>query len=290
MMSFDWNQMRGFLATAEAGSLSAAARRLGLTQPTLSRQVAALEAELGVTLFERVGKTLVLTQTGTALLHHARAMGEAAERLSLLATGRSEAVEGLVSISASEAIAAMVLPPIVRRIRQEAPGLSIEIVSTNALSDIRRREADIAIRHVRPTEPELFGRMIREASACFYASDAFVAKHGLPVTAEEAQGLPFIGFDRSSRYADQLRDIGIETGEKSFPVLSDSSLACWEMMREGLGICVMMDDIARTTPGIVQVLTAVPPVTFPLWLVTHRELHTSRKIRLVFDMLAEGLA
>ena len=102
MDHLDWNQLKAFLETAETGSLSAAARKLGLTQPTLSRQVAAIERQLGVTLFERVGKAMVLSGTGLALLDPARVMGAAAEDLRMAATGQSQAVDGVVCISASE--------------------------------------------------------------------------------------------------------------------------------------------------------------------------------------------
>ena len=136
MTNLDWNQLKAFLETAETGSLSAAARKLGLTQPTLSRQVAAIEQHMGVTLFERVGKAMVLTPTGLDLLEHARAMGAAAEALGLAATGRSEAVGGVVSVSASDAVAAYLLPPIVQRLRAQEPGIAVEVISSNALSDL----------------------------------------------------------------------------------------------------------------------------------------------------------
>jgi DNA-binding transcriptional LysR family regulator len=289
MDQFDWNQLRGFLATAEAGSLSAAARKLGLTQPTLSRQVAALEASLGVTLFERVGKTLMLTATGVELLDHAKAMGGAADALSLAATGRSQDAEGIVSISASDGMAAFILPRIVKRIVLEAPRIAIEVVASNALSDLRRREADIAIRHVRPDQPDLIGKLIREATAGFYASEEWVAKNGRPMTAKEAQTARFVGYDRTGQFANHLRGLGLSVGADQFPVMTDNSVANWELVRQGLGIGVMMDDIAAVTSGVVRVLEDVVPVTFPVWLVTHRELHTSRRIRVVFDMLAEEL-
>lgn len=131
-MDIDWNRARAFLATAEAGSLSAAARKLGLTQPTLSRQVAALESDLGIALFERVGKTLVLTETGESLLEHVRTMGEAAIAMAFAASGRAQEIEGRVSISATDAYAAYVLPEIVERIRREAPQISLVIVASNS--------------------------------------------------------------------------------------------------------------------------------------------------------------
>ncbi|MDP2406180.1 MAG: LysR family transcriptional regulator, partial [Hydrogenophaga sp.] len=121
MDQLDWNQLKAFLETAETGSLSAAARKLGLTQPTLSRQVAAIERSMGVTLFERVGKAMALTPTGLDLLEHARAMGTAAEALGLAATGRSQAVGGVVSVSATDAVAAHLLPPLLRRLREQEP-------------------------------------------------------------------------------------------------------------------------------------------------------------------------
>jgi DNA-binding transcriptional LysR family regulator len=175
---------QGLSGNRETGSLSAAARKLGLTQPTLSRQVAAIEQRMGVTLFERVGKAMVLTPTGLDLLEHARAMGAAAEALGLAATGRSQAVGGVVSVSASDAVAAYLLPPLLKRLREQAePGIADRGDPSNALSDLLRREADIAIRHVKPEQPDLIARLIREATAGFYASEAWVQTHGHPRSA-----------------------------------------------------------------------------------------------------------
>lgn len=290
MIEFDWNQTRGFLATAEAGTLSAAAQKLGLTQPTLSRQVAALEEELGVTLFERVGKRLLLTETGLELLEHAKKMGAAADLIALSATGRSETVGGLVSVSASDSIAVHLVPPILERIRKEAPQIQVEIIASNELSDLRRREADIAIRHVRPEEPELIAKLVRDAKAGFYASEGWVARNGMPRVAEELVGTDMIGFDRGGRYIEHLKGLGLPVEHINFPLISENSLVIWEMIKRGLGVCIMMDDIARLQPEVVRILEDMEPVTFPIWLVTHRELHTSRRIRIVFDILADELA
>ncbi|MCY1062829.1 LysR family transcriptional regulator [Nannocystis sp. SCPEA4] len=290
MDHLDWNQLRAFLETAETGSLSAAARKLGLTQPTLSRQVAAIEQQLGVTLFERVGKAMQLTSTGLELLEHARTMGSAAEELALVATGRSQAVEGMVSISASDAVAAYLLPRAIHRIRQVAPRIVVEVVSSNALSDLRRRESDIAVRHVNPDQPDLIGRLLRETTASFYASESWIAAHGHPRTADEVAAHEFIGVDRSGRYLEHLRAIGLPLTTAHFPLYSENTVTAWELVRQGLGIGAMMDDVARLTPGVVRVLEALPPVRFPIWLVTHRELRTARRIRVVFDVLAEHLS
>jgi len=290
MNKMDWNQLRAFLETAETGSLSAAARKLGLTQPTLSRQVAAIEQRMGVTLFERVGKAMVLTPTGLDLLEHARAMGAAAAALSLAATGRSENVEGVVSVSASDGVAAHMLPPLVRALREQEPGIAIEIISSNALSDLLRREADIAIRHVKPEQPDLIARLIRHATAGFYASETWVEVHGHPRNAEDAATLAFVGSDRSGHYLRHLQQHGLPVSEANFSCYAHHSVVNWALVRYGMGIGAMMDEIALGTPGIVRVLDDVPPVRFPIWLVTHRELRTSRRIRVVFEALAKGLA
>ncbi|MDO9131614.1 LysR family transcriptional regulator [Hydrogenophaga sp.] len=290
MNQLDWNQLKAFLETADTGSLSAAARKLGLTQPTLSRQVAAIERQMGVTLFERVGKSMSLTPTGLELLEHARAMGAAAEALALAATGRSQAVGGVVSVSATDAVAAHLLPPMVRRLRELEPGIVIEVISSNALSDLLRREADIAIRHVKPEQPDLIARLIREASASFYASEDWVRIHGHPRNAEDAAHLAFVGADRSGQYLSYLRQHGLPLSEANFSCYAEHSVASWSLVRQGMGIGAMMDEIARETPGVVRVLDDVPRVHFPIWLVSHRELRTSRRIQVVFEALAQGLA
>ncbi|RZJ15800.1 MAG: LysR family transcriptional regulator [Acidovorax sp.] len=289
MDNLDWNQLKAFLQTAQTGSLSAAARKLGLTQPTLSRQVAAIEQQMGVTLFERVGKAMVLTPTGLDLLEHARAMGTAAEALGLAASGRSQAVGGAVSVSATDAVATYLLPPIVQRLRAQEPGIAVEVIASNALSDLLRREADIAIRHVKPEQPDLIARLVREAQAFFYASEAWVQTHGHPRSAKDAAHLPFVGTDRNGHYLAYLRQHGLNLNEDNFSCYSDHTVAHWALVRQGMGIGAMMDEIAGGTPGMVRVLDEVTPIRFPFWLVSHRELRTSRRIRVVFEALAEGL-
>ncbi len=290
MDNIDWNQLKAFLETAETGSLSAAARKLGLTQPTLSRQVAAIEQRMGVTLFERVGKSMALTPTGLDLLEHARAMGAAAESLRLAASGRSQTVGGVVTVSATEGAATHFLAPLVRQLREKEPAIVIEVVTTDTQSDLLRREADIAIRHVKPEQPDLIARLVREAQAHFYASEDWVRAHGHPRRADEAAHLPFVGADRSGHFLAYLRQHGLPLSEENFSCYADHAMTQWALVRQGMGIGAMADEIARDTPGIVRVLDDVPPVRFPIWLVTHRELRTSRPIRLVFDALARGLA
>jgi DNA-binding transcriptional LysR family regulator len=201
-----------------------------------------------------------------------------------------QAVGGVVSVSATDVVAAHLLPPVVRLLREKEPGIAIEVISSNALSDLLRREADIAIRHVKPEQPDLIARLIREAEANFYASEDWVKVHGHPRHVEEAAHLPFVGSDRSGQFLDYLCQHGLPLSEANFSCYSDHSMAQWALVRHGMGIGAMMDEIARDTPGIIRVLDDVPPVRFPIWLVTHRELRTSRRIRVAFEALAKGLA
>lgn len=289
-ISFDWNQVRAFLATAEEGSLSAAARALRMTQPTLSRQVSALEQELGVTLFERGHRSMNLTSPGIELLEHVRAMGEAATRISLTASGQSQTVEGHVSITATNMFATYHLPPILERLRDEAPGIEIEVIAANELSDLRRREADIAIRHARPTHTELIGRHIGGTTAHFYAAKSYLDRIGRPEKPGDLADADFIGFEQQDLMVNEINQLGIPVTKHSFKTYSASSTVILALMEQGLGISIMSKDIAATRPELELVLPDLPPFDIPVWLVTHRELHTSRRIRIVFDLIAEHVS
>lgn len=289
MSDIDWNLARAFLATADCGSLSAAARQLGLTQPTLSRQVAALEADLGVTLFERLGKRLVLTDTGASLLGHVRAMGDAAGAMRLAASGRAADIAGRVSISATDAYAAYILPEILARIRRAAPQITVSVISTDSISDLRRREADIALRHVRPTDEGLIGQLMGESHAGFYAAPEWLARHADLRQIADLAPQDLIGFDEPQRFTETMRGMGMQVTDEGLRLISNSSLMIWEMVRRGLGTAAMLREIAERTDGVLRILPEVQLPRFPLWLVTHRELRTSRRIRLVYDILAEEL-
>lgn len=290
MKALDWNSARAFCATADAGSLSAAARKLGLTQPTMSRQVSALEAGLGVTLFERVGKRLVLTETGRSLLEHARAMASAADAMALAAEGKSQDLAGRVVISATDAFAAYVLPEIVAHIRDLAPQITLVVIATDSLSDLRRREADIAIRHVRPTEPELIGRLVVEMMAHFYAADTWVARNGLPRSAADLGNVDLLAFEPVERFIEHLSRVGITVTADQCRIASANAVALWEMTRRGLGVGMMLGACAERMSGLVRLLPDLPGTPVPVWLVTHRELHTSKRVRLVFDGIAAQLS
>lgn len=289
MQQPDWNHLRAFLATVETGSLSAAARSLGLTQPTLGRQVAALEQELGVLLFERVGRSLAPTLAGRELFESARSMGEAASRLSIIASGQSQSIEGLVRITASDIIAAYVLPPILQQLHAVAPGIEVEIVAANEVRDLMRREADIAIRHVRPEQPDLIARRCRGTTAHLYGATSYLDAHGRPATGADLAEARFIGYSEADGLVTELNARGVPVTRRNFQWNTGSVVTAWEMIRQGLGIGVMFRDVAAGAPGVEPVLPDLAPFDVPIWLAVHRELHTSRRIRLAFDLLAEAL-
>ena len=288
--SFDWNHVRSFLVTADEGSFSAAAKALAIAQPTVGRQVAALEEELGVTLFERVGRGLALTPVGLELVEHVRAMFAGALRVSRVAAGQAVSLDGPICIAASELVASYLLPPLVAKLRTLHPGVSVEIVASNAAQDLRRREADIAIRNFRPDDPELVARKIRDSEAYLYATPAYLRTLGKRVTREALTRAAFVDFDHSGTFRKGLAAaLGLTLGEASFPLVSQSQHVQWALVRESAAIAIMMAEVGDAEPAVVRALAELPPIVVPMWLVTHRDVKTSRRVRVVADFLAEGL-
>ena len=290
MMDLDWNHLRAFHATATLGSLSAAARHLGLTQPTLSRQVAALEERLGVALFERVGRRLVLSEVGAQMLERIATMSEAADLVVLTASGQAQEIGGTVTISATDTYAAYLLPAMIERLRRVAPQVTIGVVATNDLSDLHRRDADIAIRHVAPDRPGLIGRHVRDTEAHFYASEGWLAQNGVPGEVADLGRAGLIAMEDTAAFSGYLQGIGIPVGPGDFRLVSNSSVTIWEMVKRGMGVAPMLREIAERTPGVVRLLPGMAPITVPVWLVTHAQMQASPRIRLVQDCLAEDLA
>lgn len=286
---FDWNHIQAFLATAKLGSLSAAARSLRVAQPTVGRQIEALEQQLDVTLFQREGRGFSLTQTGLELLDHAEAMGDAANLLSLTAVGQSQSIEGKVCISVSEFYAVHILPPILVGLRGAEPKIEIEIVASHASSDLRKREADIAIRNFRPKETDFIARKIRDVPARLYATQAYLDKVGNPRLPADLGRADFINLQHGTALMEGLNQFGMGLTPDNFPILTEDYNVMWECVRQGLGIGVIDARIGDADPMVVQVLPDLEPLMFPIWLVAHRELSTSRRMRMVFDFLAERL-
>lgn len=285
-ITFDWNRARAFLVTAEEGSLAAAARAMGMNQPTLGRQVAALEEEIGFKLFTRRGRGLKLTPNGVKLLEHVRLMGDAANQFSLSVTGKSGGIEGEVSITASELLSAFMLPPMIQRLREVEPGIEIEINATNAERDLNRREADIAIRNFRPTQLDLIAKRLCSVRGHLYAAKSYLKQLGNPKSIADLDKANYIDTEKPGRLLALLNSQGFNLTRANFPVISNSHIVQWELVKQGAAISATVEEIGDSEPLVERIaLFDEPLITMDLWLVTHNELRTNPRIRRVFDFL-----
>ncbi len=288
-INFDWNRARAFYITAEEGSFSAAAKALRVTQSTLGRQVAGLEEELGVVLFQRVGKGVEITPTGLQLVEYVKEMADAANRFSLVASGQADSIEGTVIISASEAFAVYLLPPILKELRELEPGIRIELVATNLSSDLRRREADIAIRNFLPKHSDLIAKKVKNKNAYLYASKEYIKEKGPFKRKTDLLNAEFIGFADNEEYIEGLNNVGIKLEADNFPYLSGNHIAHWSLVKSGAGIGVMTENIGDSDQNVEKILKNIAVFPVQSWVVSHRELKTSRRIRFVFDFLVQAL-
>lgn len=287
--TFDWNHLRAFLTTLEAGSYSAAARVLGVSQPTVGRQVAQLETTLGTTLFDKVSGRLELTDAGLGLVEHARAMRDAAHRVTMVADGQAQTLVGSVSITASQAVSAYYLPAAVRRLRDEYPGIRVVLEVSNEARDLHRREADIAVRNFQPEHPDLIARKVAVVDAGLFASPAYIEREGPLDTPAQVAGAEIFDFDGSMRVRDGLRALGLPVDEDTFRVQVADHLVQWSLCREGLGIAMMMAPVGNADPAVQRLLPDLR-IPIPIWLVVHREVKTSRRLRVVYDVLRDVFA
>ncbi|CDX46967.1 LysR family transcriptional regulator [Mesorhizobium plurifarium] len=289
MKEFDWNLIKSFVAVAETGSLSGAARRLAASQPTLGRHIAELEAALGVTLFRRGRRGYELTEAGGTLYERGRAVSAEANAFSLLALGAVEAIEGTVRIAASEVVAAFVLPDMMARLGEEEPGIEVEIVASNQVENLLRRDADIAIRMVRPAQNELVARKVTDIPLCLCAASAYLDLRGRPETPADLADHALVGFDRSDEIIRGFTAFGIPVGRSHFRFRTDNQIVLWEAVRSGNGIGIGQEPLADRDPGLEKLLPDVPLPVLPVWLAMHRDVRTSMRIRRVADFLHEEL-
>ncbi|WP_391090378.1 LysR substrate-binding domain-containing protein [Vibrio sp. NH-UV-68] len=289
-ISFDWNRTRAFLAAAELGSLSAAAKSLCVTQPTLSRQVSALEHELGVALFERSAHKLKLTRSGDELLNIAREMGDVAHKFSMAANGQSEALTGVVVISACQLDAVYRLPPVLSKLRRKEPNISIELVVTNDLSDLKRRDADIALRSFQPTQPTLIAKKLGEEQVYLYGTREYLQPFFDLRATRDFSDIQIIGFGNNRRIIEQFAEYGWQLVEDNFKLSTEFQPAQLELCKNHLGLMYLPEDIAKQEPKLIRSPEDFfPMMQIPLWLVCHEELRTNLRVRRVFDLLAAEL-
>lgn len=285
----DWTYIRAFLAVAQAGSLSGAARSLSLSQPTLSRHVKAAEAACGGELFSRKASGLQLTDFGRMMLGPAQEMYEASARFQTLAAGQDMRVSGTVRITASMVVSHYLLPPIFSKLREAEPEIEIELVASDSTQNLIFREADIAVRMFRPTQLDVVARKIADSAMALYASHDLIARFGQPNSLEALERFPFVGFDASDLIIRYLRSIGLDVGKDFFAVRCDDQAAFWKLVCSGCGVAAMQTVIGDAEPDVQRLdfQPAIPPL--PIWLAAHDAMHKTPRIKRVWDFLANGL-
>ena len=286
----DWTLLRSFLAVLREGSLSGAARRLRLAQPTLGRHIAALEADLGQALFTRAPGGLSPTGAAQAIRPMAEAMEQAAATLVRAAAGAADPARGTVRITASEVMGVHVLPPILAALQRRHPGLVLELVLANRASDLLRRDADIAVRMFPPRQDALLARRLGQVPLGLYAHRDYVARHGRPETVAELARFHLIGFDRDDSSARAVAGGVLPIDRSLFRVRSDSDLAQIALLRAGLGIGALQHRMAAGQAELVAILSEQIVFNLELWLAMHEDQRSSPPVRAAFEVLADGLA
>jgi len=284
--NFDWSLIRSFLAALDHGSLLGAARALGATQPTLGRHIAELETELGVVLFERTGRGLLPTETALRLAESARAMEDGANQLARSVSGAQKSVSGTVRITASQPVACFVMPPVLAQMRAALPEVQVELVSSNEVSNLLRREADIALRMVQPDQSTLVAKRIGKVTLGVYAHRDYLRRRGTPRQVADLLGHELIGNDRDQTLLRGFASFGYPVPREAFAFRTDDLIAYWEAVRAGLGVGFLADYLARGDNRLAPLLPMLKIPPLPIWLTVHREIRTSPRIRAVYDFLA----
>ena len=286
----DWSLLRSFLAVAESGSLSGAARVLGLSQPTLGRHITETETALKLTLFTRTARGLALSVAGTALLPHAQAMQEAAQALSLAAAGRNADMSGTVRITASQIMATYILPAMLADLRMREPQIEIELAPSDTTENLLFREADIAVRMYRPTQLDLITRHLIDLPLGLYAAKTYLIRVGRPTTPDEVLARDLIGFDRSDQMLRMLQGLGISRTRNDFPLRCDDQVVYWNLVRAGCGIGGMQCLVGDADPLVERIAPFVALPSLPVWLTAPEALRQTPRIRRVFDYLVEAFS
>jgi DNA-binding transcriptional LysR family regulator len=288
MDNLDWSLIRSLLAVAEAGSLSAAARATGISQPTLGRHVQAAEAALGVPLFTRVAQGLVLTEAGQALMPAAKAMQAAAAELALTAAGRVTGIAGSVRITASRVVSHTILPPILAQLRAEEPGIQIDLVPSDTSENLLFGEADIALRMYRPTQGDLVARHVGDLALGLYAARTYLDRVGRPTSPEDLMRLEFVGEDRQDQIIRVMGRLGIAVSRSFFPVRCDDPLTYNALIQAGCGLGGMLRRLGDADPALERIDVIPDLPSLPVWLTAAPQLRQSPRLRRVWDALATG--
>ena len=280
---------RSFLAVLNEGSLSGAARALGVAQPTVGRHIASLEKSLNLALFTRSQTGLMPTEAALALRSYAESMNSTAAALERVAASQGSGVRGTVRMTASDVIGVEVLPPIIASLRDEHPELVVELVLTDRMQDLLRREADIAVRMARPRQELLVARRIGEIELGLYAHQRYLSRHGTPKSMADVAHHALIGFDQPTLF---VRGAGKSLSgwrREAFAMRTDNNLAQLALIRAGAGIGVCQAAIARRDDALVRLFPRQFSLPLDTWITMHEDLRHSPRCRVAFDALVEGL-
>jgi DNA-binding transcriptional LysR family regulator len=286
----DWNLYRSFLAILQEGSLSAAARKLGLTQPTIARHLEALEEALGAELFVRSQRGLLPTELALELQPQAESLAATASALVRKASGSVGEVRGTVRISASEVVSVEHLPPILATLRQRYPALAIELVASNTVDDLLRRDADIAVRNVEPAQEALVAKRLPKVQLGLHARRDYIERRGLPKSLADLAAHDLIGFDQETPFIRAVIQRFPVFERSTLALRTDSNLVQLAAIRAGLGIGICQVPIAGRNTNLVRVLPKDIAIDLGVWIVMHEDLRSNARCRTVFDALVEGLA
>lgn len=287
---FDWGLVRSFLAALDHGSLLGAARALHMSQPTLGRHIAELESQLGAVLFERTGRGLIPSATALQLADSAREMETGALQMARMLSGSQAQAAGTVRITASAPVANHLLPSVLAAMRQALPDIQVELVASNQVSNLLRREADIAVRMVRPDQATLVARKLGDVALCACAHRGYLARRAPLRRPEDLLAHDLIGNDADPSIVQGFRALGYPVTRESFAFRCDDFVVQWQAVRAGLGIGFAASYLLRSDPEVAEVLPGQLPLpSLPMWLAVHREIRTNKRIRAVYDFLAQAL-
>jgi DNA-binding transcriptional LysR family regulator len=251
--------------------------------------VAELETQLGVVLFDRTGRGLLPTDAARRLADAARAMQNGADQLARTATGANAAAQGSVRISASQPIACFLLPPILTHMRVALPEVHVDLVASNSVSNLLRREADIAVRMVPPDQATLIAKRVGKVALGACAHQDYLRRRGTPRTPPDLLLHDLIGGDRNDEILKGFAAQGFPITREHFALRTDDLIAAWQAVRAGLGIGFVSQYLMRTDPGVIPVLTKLHIDPIPVWLAVHKEIRTNKRIRAVYDFLSDAL-
>lgn len=289
LTNLDWSLVQTFLAVAETGSLSAAARALGLSQPTLGRKVREIEAAMGTELFRRHARGLALTDAGQALRTPAEAMRKAAGQLALVAASEDRGLAGPVRITASVVVSHFLLPVMLARLRAEEPEIEIDLVASDSSENLLFREADIAVRMYRPGQLDVVTRQVADLKMGAYASTRYLDRFGRPETVDALLALDWVGFDRNEMIISGMAEAGWQVSRDFFKLRTDDQAAYWHLVRAGGGVGIALQAVGEPEQLVERVMPELPLPRLPVWLTAHEGVRRVPRVARVWEALVAGL-